>query len=528
MAASLVQLTLAPANRSSGGLNACLLGNLARSCEEEMKGPSQTGLWLKPVSGCSLDIGSDMHVMEAVVCNRKYNSSTPESDECSVHCLAAIGHSGHFVSGTPGDERGEEGMLRVHEIAYLTPVLEHEADAEVDCVSVARKEGEKDSFLIFFGTDYGSVCAREVSLVPGQRATDEGSVLVGKCGGPVLHLVVSNCGALVAAGCLTGTVSIYKRQYGDAALPYKLLRLIDLSIDLSLSFPESGTSSHSHAVPLCGDLGGISSVAVSAAGDLVVTASESANGAAVLAFWKTEGSRIEGNPARYACGEDGATLDSVFLSEDQSSLVVVFRMPTGYEVWDVASRRRRSPHIAISFLVDVLCSTGSSGGQVWHGEGNGSRDRLFVGGRDENRGYAIAACSTGCDPKLLSLYPISSMPTALCCTSFNAKRGLLVGCEDGFVRMLDIDRAAMCTEPEQHQESARATEAGATSTPESRKNYECSAVAVMPDAGLVVAGHACGFFSLWRAESGTHVRDFRDEKGQVAMCYVLILVLMRA
>lgn len=107
--------------------------------------------------------------------------------------------------------------------------------------------------------------------------------------------------------------------------------------------------------------------------------------------------------------------------------------------------------------------------------------------------------------------------TSILPAPFGCETKLLASCSDGCVRMLGADGCGTW-------DGAEVQEAEFGETFETPVVYtfvddQICAVAIMPDAGLVVAGHLYGRISLWQAESGEFRRavDLEVQRGEGAV-----------
>lgn len=328
LAGSLIQLSKSSGCSGDAGLDAAFLRKLACSSEVDVR-----GAWVKPIHGCSRAQGQGV-LAQAVVGNGGW-----------VRSLAGLGDGSHFVSGSA------DGAVRVHESEYLGAVLEMSGHVDqVNCVDVARMDGEEMSFLLFSCSHDGSVRSCEVKHDLAKGFVEKKRAIVGECGSRVWCLSVSNGGDIVAAGCESGHVFIWKRQDGDAVLRFGLVT----SFRCSESEGESGW---------------VRGVAVSRSGEFVL-AGEQKGG---ICFWDSGAAGREATVYRCCAYESDADLLHVLLSEDESSVSFVFDEPAGCEVWDVASRRKRAPRVFLSNFRNLICATFSNGEHICVEE-SGSRD----------------------------------------------------------------------------------------------------------------------------------------------------------
>lgn len=212
-------------------------------------------------------------------------------------------------------------------------------------------------------------------------------------------------------------------------------------------------------------------------------------------------------------------------------------------VLDVGSRRRISERVLLSDFprAERLTCVAFSGGEKARVEGTGSRDFLVAGGGTGASDflvaggggfislYSIEQChstpSTGEDTKPLLpavTYSLLSAPRFLCFSSLRANfcggKKILVGCEDGCIRMLDTEMPIASDGAGPYGDGARSLNTRSSDGSVAPELSGALTVAVMPNAGLVVAGHVDGYFSFWRAESGEYVRAFKDDRGNRVLC----------
>lgn len=226
----------------------------------------------------------------------------------------------------------------------------------------------------------------------------------------------------------------------------------------------------------------------------------------------------------YTSDENDGNLLSAFLkkSADVSSMKpsvsFVWNKPSGWVVRDrwVAStqRRRQLPECdPLPASEPLTWATFSSGEDICIDE-SGSRDVLVAGGRNGNRSHFISLRSTDKALKALSTYHFAWRPSSVCYSSFDAGMMILVGFYDGCVRMLDAGVQASSDGAESYPKRARSLEScSGEDESDVSELSQVSAVAVMPAAGLIVAGHEDGWFSLWQVESGKFISSFGDERG---------------
>ena len=142
------------------------------------------------------------------------------------------------------------------------------------------------------------------------------------------------------------------------------------------------------------------------------------------------------------------------------------------------------------------------------GSSDGSENvlSLYVGGW-QGGGCCLVEYSIGDELERAGTCQLVVDPISMCSADFREETGqssFIVGGKDGSVRLLGAD-AFDASEMLEHRESGiPAEETLGENT--SRERHSVSAVAVMPEGGLVVAGHDDGGLSLWSAEDGTFVR----------------------
>lgn len=433
-----------------------------------------------------------------------------------------------------------DGLVRVHDIVSLGVVLELQTTGWVMFVDATKKEGVESTFLSFSGCSSGTVLAWEVRLDPMDGASASNSVVVGDCGSSVYSLAVSNGGDIVVAGCGSGTVFIWKRLSGDAAPVYELVTSFSCAgaerLSLSAAADEQFYEDHLR----------VAALVVSRDGSLVVAGGVQGD----LAFWSSTGSGTEGTVHRcQSSNESGAEVVSVLLSDDGSSLFVVFDQPSGCEIWDVALRIKRSPRVELSNFVKVYDAVLVSD-KASCGEESERRDALVVAGDPGDDGDVIIIYSTNDNFKPLNGYPLFQTAQKICCSSFGGDKRILVSSDD-CIRMLDADWSPVHDVSESSEEdpingslpletshtnswSAAVLEESSGDgplSPDARIDFLYSSelpvprpmapvcsVAAIPTAGLIVAGHYDGQLSLWRAESGEFVRALGDGRGSLVVC----------
>lgn len=376
LASSLFQLSSLSRGTGQADLDTDFLEKLAESVESDV-----LGAWLKPIMGCSLKLEQNI-LVEAIV-----------GDGGRVECLAELGDGKHFVSGS------SDGVVRVHETAYLESVLELRGHTDaVVCVTGTKCERREGRFFILSGGDDGTVRAWEVDLNSEQGAMEIGCYDVYECESPVKCLSVSNCGAVVAAGCQNGLVYVWKSGSEDSGIgmSYGLLTSWRCSVGDEKSLGDEWSES-------------VIGLAVSKSGDLVVAGAR--NGA--IAFWNCLTNGTEGEVEIVsACAEGEGdsrrwrlARNSLLLSENDSLLFVGFHKPASYEVWDprnidVSLRRRRASHVVFSERAEMISAAFVSS-KVARDEGCLLRDELLVycstwGGGE--RRTVVAKYSGGNDP----------------------------------------------------------------------------------------------------------------------------------
>lgn len=338
-------------------------------------------------------------------------------DRTTVWSLAALGDGSHFVSGSA------DNVVRLHDSSYLNTVLALRGhEKEVHCVEVARRKGARNSFLIFSGSYDNTVRCWEVDL-NGRNgrngATEKANYMLSNCGSMVCCLSVSHDGNVVAAGCGNGLVFVWKLSGESSELCYDVVTSFKCA-DPALDLREY-----------------ITGVIVSKDGNMVVACGNEGN----IVFWGQGDSRKSGHVVdRFADESDAELLWDVFLSTDESSLVVVFDEPAGYEIWDIASRKKRSSRVSLPGFKFVTCASFSCEKDA---AGN-PMEELLVGGWEEcsvsNRATNwVIDFTTQEGLTVRSSHSVSSIPKSLCRTTFGGKNQVVVGGADGYVRILDAN-----------------------------------------------------------------------------------------
>lgn len=494
LAGSLVQLALSSVGCRDAGLDSSLFYRLACSVENEVHGS-----WFKSIRGCS-------RVQDQPGPEGALSQAFVSSSGGRVLSFAALGDEAHFISGSA------DWVVRVHESDFLGACLELKGHTDqVNCVAVAEKNGIDRSFLIFSGSNDGTVRSWIVDIHHVKGAIEKSGVLVGDCGSWVKCLAVTKGGDLVAAGCRTGFVFIWKRQAEDA----------DTLFELITSFSCTAEETES---------GWVKSVAVSQSGHLVVAGEEKGG----IAFWSSGEGGMEGIVDRHSASDgSSAKLWHVLLSEMESRVCFVFVYRPGCEVWDIISRRRLSTRVALPTSTgEVFTSPAFGAREEECAEGRGSHDLLIaVNGsmhgadRNQNIRSSISLHATHDDFTVLSTYlwaadfRLAATPCSVCCTSFGGDKRILVGSDDGCVRMLDAGVPFASDGAESYEEGVRSLMNASSSTSGAEDLGDVITVAVMAGAGLVIAVHDDERTSLWNAESGEFIRVLEDEGGsRLARC----------
>lgn len=460
---SLVQMAQVSSDGRGVGLDACLVEKLSRSVGNEVFGP-----WLKPVFGCARVSANDRKVsVEATVGSGE-----------RVLSIAALGDGVHVVSGSV------DGVVRVHEsvdlLETVLPLRGHTSG--VSCVDAARRGGPNDTCLIVSGGYDGAVRCWEVDLElrGGIDCVDSRKcgAIVGECGSPVWTLAVSRDGTRIVSGCANGLVFLWKRL--DAVVRFQS--------------PTSFNCATDGRIPR-----GVLGVAVSGSG-LVVAGAENGD----VALWSSEGDGAKERIERFipSAGR-GAELRSICISRDDSYFVILFSEPAGYEVWDLCSRERYPLRVMLPSLTVATCMS-LSGDQ---GLSDSASGPFVVGGWDEEHCNSISEHTIGDAPQFRSERSLVSVPRSVVSAFIAGKRMFIVGADDGCVRALDADRSRENTPPALLINAAPRLSL-----------QEVSAVAVMPVAGWVVAGHEDGIVSLWQGGSGQYSRRVFDVRGDWVGC----------
>lgn len=154
----------------------------------------------------------------------------------------------------------------------------------------------------------------------------------------------------------------------------------------------------------------------------------------------------------------------------------------------------------------MTCATISRGEEAGIAR-TGSHDVLVAGGIGSG-GASLILFSIADDTRVFLAYPFPSPPISVCCAIFNGAQKILVGAGDGCVRSLGAGVPFA-------SDSSESLGSDPSHAPELGQVWY---VSVMPIAGLVVAGHKGGWFSLRRVESGAFAHAFRDARGDSVEC----------
>lgn len=180
---------------------------------------------------------------------------------------------------------------------------------------------------------------------------------------------------------------------------------------------------------------------------------------------------------------DGETC-SMFLSNDEYVLILLFHQPAGYEVWDVGAAERRLPRTKLSEIYIISCAIAAN-------RNCGCEPALFilVGGAgtwtDE---FCLVEYSFGGSLEFMRKCPLSAKPTSVCSAGLShraAQENIVVGCEDGSVRLLSADAFDVSVSLKQREKSmlrsstktvAVTKEAGLVAKVQPQKHHKVSAV----------------------------------------------------
>lgn len=475
LATSLIQLIQSSKTENSGFAFG-LFEQLVENAEEEVP-----GVWLKPVGGCCRSF-------EPGVLRKAFVSSS------RVAFVSSLGDGTHFVS------LSDDGTVRIHDFANLDTALVLGGLGEIQSIAIVPQRRAKGSSFVFSGDANGSVLCSEVTS-DGAGALFKSCYFVGDTGSSIRCLSASKDGEIIAAGCGDGSVSVWKLDGGNHC-----------SYLLENTFPcfedETGED-------------WVKSVVVSGSGHFVAACSLRG----YLAFWRGEKGSAErvamARPAALTSEACNSENDSMFLARDETALVVLFNSPSAYEIWDVESGERRASRVELLGFRETWCANvpGASDGT----EFERSLD-ILVGGYDPDAdGHFVAAYSIGDEVEMIRRCRLSSAPISITSAEFSSGAKLssaIVGCADGSVCLLGIE-AFEASRILQRSESGMNGERGSLQTPLPELG-EVSAVAVMLEADLVVAGHDDGRLSLWSAEDGSFNRVIDIErKFNTAVCIAI-------
>lgn len=437
-------------------------------------------MWLKLVSGCPLSFERDVLKSASV-------------SSVTIKSLHPAGDRKHFVS------LDDDHAVRIQNYSDMDTVRVLKiGKGEVHGTAVVHHKNAKSSLLIFSEGADDLIRCSEVTLDKAAVSPAAAGALfeldrgvLGVRGFLMTCLSVSKDGKFVAVGCDDGIVGVWELD-GSRSGCYVL--------SFSFSCSEDGAKEDS-----------VKSAVVSSSGQFVAAWSSGGD----LFFWRKEigNTKEVTRVARPAFDDDEKQLGSLLLSNDGTVLVVVYFSTAAYEVWDVETGERRFSMETQPNTFDFTAAflAGSSGG----GEGGLS---LLVGEMSV-KGYHLVEYSIGKELEEVQRWrlpePIFSVCSAVFIdeTELSAEihgigdetelSGSIVGSAGGTVCLLGARVSDARERLKKRESDIRGKQALRHAS--LSELADVWTVAVMPDAGRVVAGHQDGSLSFWSAEDGGFV-----------------------
>lgn len=472
LAGSLVQLAQSAQAEKATSFSTSTINfftELAGEAAEEV-----LGAWLKPVSGCCRSF--------------EHGFLGKASISSTVRFVSSLGDEVHFVS------LSRDGKVRIHAFSYIATALVLEGIGRIQSIAVVYQRHAECSPFIFTGAADGKLLRSSIALNEAGTLCELSRNFVGESGSSIFSVSTSRDGSVVAAGCWDGSVHIWELEGGDTGSYV----LIDKFICSEAGSKESF----------------VKSVVVSGGGRFVAACTLKGD----LALWKGEDGGSDEGVGLARRTFEGKSFKSMFLSNDDSILIALFDNPARYEFWNVDAGVRRSSLADLPALSSVYCANLAAGNN-----GYAFGKSLLVGGWDQDAcEHVLVEYLIGDKLNVMRKCCLSTSPSSLCSAGWRdgvELSRIVLGYWDGSVGLLGDDSFDGSSKSDQRDLFMKGD--GGVILP---KLTTALAVAVMPQAGLVVAGHTDGRLSLWLGEDGSFLRliDGKREVGLVACIEISI------